>query len=798
MCSIGLIKVAEYIAVKLTSKIEMQSFKNSLFDWAAYFTSFKVYDLAFFLVSLILYALLYLYYLKLKKKDVLDLSFSHKLILVIASSAVINLLIIKFTPPNAKVVLLYFTLFFLGLVFFIKKQAIENNMLIKKQFFSERIYIFILFATLLHVFSYTLPLVMQPMLVENDYMDIPEKTIVSSKKIVDNTSYINQHFSQKIVKYDPRVDAGRDPELKEIANLNINQPQLLKYFFNNNFRRKYFYQYDEKTAQLKLFHRQPYSSEQDDLSIIFFQMKDKIKQFNLISHVNRKQLEKRQLSKEEKAFIKINTLELLNQSKAGWFLFHHSWVINPLHAVSLGDSYSNQVLIYGYVSSILLKKALDLMGGVNYQNYFKASYIIYPTYFISFLFGIWFLFGNVRSLAIAGLALGICYLGISYQLLVLAPGFNPLRHFWDIWGFVLLNEYLKNGKKLFIVAAIVLSLFSIVWSRDFGIALYFAIVAGFFVEQYIKERPYVITVITSLCLLGIMTYLLPIYGKSYNMKYMIFGVTLPQTPKLLIIKVLAVISLGYVVVINALKKQHEQSFLLVAVFIYFQIILIYFIWNPDIHHLISNTTGIILFGLILLELYHEDINQTMLLNVVNISFIAIYLFTSIFFYIGKEKISQIFKHHQIYQWNFTNAKFKSTMNPELFQESVKLIHKYDHENGIYLISKYDAILPLLSNTYNKIKAVSVALDMIGKKDMKRMAIPILQKKPKYIFVDTDICRNYINDIYNEYGDFGLFSQAESLGRATVMDNMKQLFFRVNAAYKLIEKGKLISVYEYKS
>lgn len=796
--SLGLIKVAEYINVKVTARINLQSFKNKLCDWSAYYTTYKVFELSFFFISLILFSIFYfsLYGLEFKKQNILKERFSNKLILVVVISAILNLSILKYAPLSGRTVLFFIVLFFWGLSYFCKESSLLNSHRIYSSIFSEKNYFFICFAIFMHVCSYTLPLITHSLYVENDYMDIPEKTILSNNRVVDNTTYVNKHFAHEIVKYDPRVDDGKNPKLKEVAKLKIDNPHFLSDFFDKNFRRKYFYEYSQPFRQLKIFHREVIEDEKNDLERFSHQKKALVAKFSLES--DKIKVKKNQLSSDELQFIKFNQLELSNQAKAGWFLFHHSWVLNPLHAVALGDSFSNQVLIYGFASSIVLKKTLDIMGGVNFQNYFKATFIFYPIYFFSFLLGTWFLFGNFRAVALGGLALGICYLGITYQLLVLAPGFNPLRHFWDIWVFVLFNEYLKKQKNIYLIGAILLGLFSIVWSKDFGIALYLGIIAAFFIKQYTQQKPYSISSVIGLLFLGISMYFLPIYGKNYNMLYMLMGVTVPGASKLLIILVLAGISLAYVLVVKYLKEQFNQAILMIASFVYAQIILIYFIWYPSIHHLIANATGIILLGIILLELYSKTIHKSMFYNILNVGLVLVYFSMSISFYKGKTQILMPFKHHVIHQWNFENAKFNSTMDPELFQESVELIQKYSHSNGMYLISKYDAILPVISNKYNKIPAVSVALDMIGKKDIDRMSIPILKNRPRYLFVDTDIYRNYINDIYNQYGELGVFLHEESIGRATVMDNMKQLFFKINDQYKLIEKGRLISVYQYKT
>ena len=805
--SFGLIKVSYYLTCKFVSKLDFSAIINQLCDWSDYFPHNKYPQLLFYVLTLVSLFFYYFSFVVLEKQQNFTETLNPRYIYTILFLAIIyNFLFLEYGQLTFSSILFFGVIFLTGLSFFLKKSEFNYEFFSKKNsIWSSNITLLLILILYLQIFFIFLPLFSKSMLVQNDYMDIPEKTILSHQ-IVDNNKYIKQHLSLNIVKYDPRTDYGNNPEGVKKVEANLDDNLLAKLFIKSNFRRKFFYEYDDTKKKLYLYHRNMYLDEYKELIEIF----DKKTKASLSIHelfYKSQDLPKKtkNYSYEEREFLKYNKLELSNQAKAGWFLFHHSWILNPINAISLGAPWNKQVLIYGFLSSITIQKILNFSGGITYQSYFKFMYFLYPLYFLLFLIGIYAIFKRFYYVLIAGLLLGISYLALSYQLILLAPGFNPIRHFWDIWAFVFLNVYLIENKKFYLYVSLLIGLFSIVWSKDFGIAVYFAILGGYFSEVFYENKLKNLEVIKIFLLfcLGLLIYGLPIYGVNYNFSYMLLGISLPSISNNYIGFILILISTFFILYIKFLKKNEARWFLSFSFFIYSQILLIYFIWNPGIHHVMSASSGLILFILSLFDISIQKVNffkkyKNFIIKYIILTLIIFYSCTFGIFLLGKNQIQNIFKNHVLFHWNFDKAKFDSTMEPDLFENSVKLINKYSRANGIYLISKYDAVLPMLANKYNEIPAVSVALDMIGKKDIYRMSSAIDHNHPKYLFVDTDIMRNYISDIYSLNGPLSAQDYDESLGRATVLNNMKNLFKKVQDKYELVEKGQLISVYRFKS
>lgn len=73
---------------------------------------------------------------------------------------------------------------------------------------------------------------------------------------------------------------------------------------------------------------------------------------------------------------------------------------------------------------------------------------------------------------------------------------------------------------------------------------------------------------------------------------------------------------------------------------------------------------------------------------------------------------------------------------------------------------------------------------------------IKHDSPEYLFIDSDITRNFngeifnINDVLGKKGHY-----QESFGRVSVMTNLRNVYSAISQQYRPIEKGYLITVYK---
>lgn len=674
---------------------------------------------------------------------------------------------------------------------------------------SNTIYILLIALVSLQFFFVFYPLLFKQIPIENEYLDIPEKTLLKNNKVVDNTTFINTHHIGGLVKYDPRIDEGNTFSSPFTNTVTLSFDPMLDYFIQfKSSNRKYRYAYDKDKHVLSLRGVMSEKEYKELLLLYSGHPKDKeaIKQLFVASLKKAQFHEKRIYDDEEKDFLQKNGIELTNQVRAGWSFFHHSWMLNPIHAVSLGASWWTQPLIYGLGSALTAKKIMEFLGGINYQNYFKVLYAFYPVYYALFLFALYRIFRRVDYVFIGAIFLCCCTLGLSYEIIRIAPGCNPMRHFFDMIVFLLFYSYLKKPNKLDLYSSLTLCLLSVLWSKDFGFCLLLAICGASIIRIILHERitygkliPFVLV-----GLLGCILYLLPI-NKNPNAIYMLLGYGAPGTPSKLVSFALILIGTGWLVYARLIRTNSPMLFLSLGLFLYSELILVYFLWYPSYHHLLISMMPVVALLLTWIALYeNKQLNNPRLppipISLCSIGLLAfIYLPTVMYFYYGQLKHEQIFKTHVVYDWQLKNASFKSTMEPELFQQSAALINQYEQHKNVYLISKYDSLLTILADKYNAIPTVNLALDLITTKDIQRFYDAVTTNSPQYIFMDTDIARNFNGDIFHPKDPAARKNNyILSLGRAGMLTNIKKLYSKLITQYEPMAKQGLLTVYRKKA
>jgi hypothetical protein len=585
-----------------------------------------------------------------------------------------------------------------------------------------------------------IPLIINPMTVGNDYFNIPEKTILKSGRIVDNLDYINKHNIAGLQIYDPRKDLGQNPVVKAGTNLDN--------------------QIDKVLISSKIY------------------------------------------SEEEIDFIEKNENELLNQAKAGWFFYHHGYNFGPMNALSLGASAYSQTMVYGWLNTVVQSKILDSMGMLNFQGYFKTYFAEYLIYFILFQVGIWLIFRRLNSVVFASILALSALMLLGIELIRLAPGFNPVRHAFDIPVFYWLHQYFVKESKIFLFLSCILALFSIFWSKDFG--LFLAVSAGgavFF--KGIIHQPFLSWPIFVGCLTiatGILIYFYPAPGANPTAFYMLLGVGSPNASSGVIFYLLIVVTIlfGSTIILNKTKADMA----LVAGFaLYFCQTIIYYIWYPSLHHLFGAAPCFILWFVWLLNAWVNDGAEPKIAKretlVLCLLFICVYIPASISFYWTQYKYAQTFKSHQLFNWTSEKASFLTTMEPTLFEEASNLIKLYSpNKNGIFIISKYDHILPILAGKYSEMPYNELPTNLVSRKEVELASESILKSNAPLFFADTDIGRNLKGEIPLETDpvvvELGLFSEARA--RAMVLQGLNDVFTLVTTKYVRCKSGRLISVY----
>lgn len=719
------------------------------------------------------------------------------LIVYVIFLIILNISLLVIHGMLAKIILCAWLLIFFLPMYPLMKYLVE--LMEKKEWvWSVAIFISIIAALFFSFYPY----VSGGIAVSNDYMDIPEQTILSTG-IVDNTGYINAHRIGGLNKYDPRVGRGKNatPRDKEVLKLSKNEA-ISSFVANNQLR----FDIDEASGHLIVKSRMTHDEARDLANMARNEM-EREGVYSFFYNQQSALQEKKNYSSEEVEFLRKNKRELLDQALAGHYFHHQHTMLGTINEYVLGRPQKETVFLYGWFGTVAIAEIMKALDGVTFESYQKVFYLFYPLYYILLLVASVILFKDFKYVLLVGVISISTLLFLGFETIRFAPGFNPVRHFFDIFALVSFYWYLfaPRKNKLYLALALMCSTVAIFFSKEFGLVLLLAMLATVIVRHWVDHRQsflellFVIVAIVA----AITSLLLIETGKNQTLLYVLLGVAAPAMNLVVMCSLLVLFSGIYVLIVIGVKSGDKWSYLSLFWFIYTQGVLLYYIWNPAPNHLVSlgSVWGMLL--VLLLRLWCSNYAyaakcEKMILLASN-SLLALFLFLpSISFYcFDQYDYNKVFSHHKLYRWNFPRAQFVSTMDPSVFENAVQLINKYSAGQSIYMLSKYDNILPFLSSKYNKMPFAEMALSLVTKKEMDKTVALIHHDFPEYLFVDTDMMRNHGGDVYDKddpVGEFVAPIYEASRGRAMVLDNFSKVFKQIQHLYEPIETGQLITVY----
>lgn len=676
----------------------------------------------------------------------------------------------------------------------------ENSRFDKIGNTSGSILLFVLVGWMLWIFT---PYISGSMPIRNDFMDISSQTIIEGE-YVDNTKYINKYRLGGLNKYDPRTDQGNTPAPNLSDAIKIDNSLSIRIFLSKNGNKsKYFY--DENRGLL--FIKGSMSLEDRDFLIGI--SKNNFERQEIFNFYN-KEIKNKIYTKENLNFIQKNAEEFINQVTAGHFFHHHNAMYSPINEYALGKPLAEINFFYGWFNSVIIMTLSNFLGGISFDNYIQVTYSFYPLYFL-FVIGVTsFIFKRLNYVLLVAVISVVFTNILGFEHIRFGPGLNPIRHFIDVFILLFFYFYLfsEHRKQLYLTLALTFSLLGVLINRELGIVLFISFAVSiliFIIRRALnKRRDFAILILSFVSLFILFLSVLGGSSENKTLIYSLLGVSVPETPSALLFSLLLFFSGMYVLLFYGKRESdYRWRYLLFFWFAYSQGLLIYFIWNPAPNHLTClGSVWAILFALLLKFILQgarrSFETKILLIPLLSIS-IFVYFPTSVIYAIHQINYFKEFNNHKLFQWNFPSAKLTTTMDPSYFENSILLIQKYEKNHGIYIISKYDNILPFLSHKYSKMPFVEVALSLVSDKEMKQSIDAINKNSPEFIFVDTDISRSYLGDVYdpNDRITKLLGTALLSSGRVEVLSNFQRLFLAIEDKYELIEKGVLISVYQKK-
>ncbi len=659
----------------------------------------------------------------------------------------------------------------------------------------------------------------------NEFLDIPEKTFIqkegrhdnySEKRannsdkdyltLIDNSTFIN-HFRLfgTHLKYDLLNDKGQDP-VPSIGNYILfpKTPNLQNFINDKELNRGLKYYYDDRYSVLVAIDKIS-ALEKTALSNLANEENNK-KAIEVFCDSNAGVV---QPSKSEnysgpvKDFLKKNAFEIHWQILNRWVIHHHNFTLAPMNEYDLGKNVKDIYAQYGLLNLIVTKKVLDLIGGLNYQNYLKTWFSYYYIYYGLLFVLIIFLFRDVKYATLIIILVSYLVTSVGFNYLFLGPGLNPIRHFFDIFTIALLFLYVTRKKDIWFYCLLLSSMLGVFNNAQVGLFSQVSLILVLIMLFVKNNEGLVIKRILPVVVIAAAGMYLAIwgeFGKDGFSKYYLEGLLGFPLGQKRMISVAVVISIGFAFMQVMLKIKDNRIYVALYLFFYSQALLVYYVWGATHNHFLNfapiYALTIVLFLKLILNHYPFTANrQSAIIGILIFISLVAYASSLERYYTEKNNYDNIFTVHKTYVWDFERARFTSTMDPKYFQDAVTLINKYTPQNDIFILSKYDSIIPFLSHKYSAMPYFDVSNFLVTQKEINDCIAAVKDAKPGYLYVDTDISRNLNTDIIHENVPVIGYLHNESVWRVHRLRLLKDIYNAIRDDYHLVEKGYLISVYK---
>lgn len=646
------------------------------------------------------------------------------------------------------------------------------------------------------------PFAIDKLYLHHEIFNIPQSTKLGNK-LVDNAEYIKKDNSFGFRKiYDIRrpdeslagvnCTAVSNIKIKDELNSIIDKENLDKKFSEKKSKlRTYFYSEGNKICSISKLTISEIKFLENNIYPIFNNDFEKIV-------LNNYQIPKAvDDGSEESEFLEANFNGFTWEYIAAW-RNHQNHILSPISKTNLGIAPSQIFAQYGYGTTMILKTILDHMNGFNFGDYYKVINSFLYIYYFAFATLLFVIFKN-KSIALGALGLTLIALdNFLYFHWYIAPGANPIRHFFDIFVIYFMYIYIKKPSLIKMCVIDLCCLLGVFIYPIYGLFLSIATTTTFFLRQIAKKSKSEIVNAVILTISALICYKLFSIGMDLSSKNFFSGLSgFLATKKILFLIYILIIS-SYILIIKNIKKTNTTKDLLLLLTLYIQGILLYYITISEISHFLVLAPIYIIALFLFIQLYQETLNiSEKKSEVINFIF-CLLIFTGLIIKAFPGHVKDVhlntknIKYHPIYHWTIPNSNFDSDMNPIYFEDSIKLLQKYSQGNKIYMISEYDNFLPLLANKYNAFPYIDLQWYLTENEDYNVVKDQLLTDKPKYILVDKILTTDKLESVVNER------FYTLSLMKYYNLKTLQKLFNEVSSNYKPIASSYLLTVYERKN
>lgn len=680
----------------------------------------------------------------------------------------------------------------------------------KKPFFKKHIFIFSAILVFVYLLWALKPLIFEKLRLINEFWDIPTFTVTKEGKFFNNTEWIN---ANNFIGFHGKVDADGFDNYKTVFADVKSTPEFERYLEDATKRESLispFFYIEGKGIGFALALTEEYKNA---LYRINFSDDEKERLNESFIEIDSKQydLSKRNDKiynpnyKEMKKFAKNNSYQIHWQILNRGYIHHHNHIMSAINELNLGRPVGEIFMQYGYLNTFLMYKILSLFDNVNYGAYNKIVYGFYLLYFIMAALILWFIGKRWHYIAGFSLLFVIAVNLLSYQYLYIGPGGSPFRHFFDYPVFFLLYLYFSKNNKLFFIAALLLCVAAVLNNVQFGFILAIALLVTVFVKSFLSKERKLINFETSaafsafICCIAVAVFF---QQGTMNVTFgFLSGFLSFQIPTKAIVISMLVIFTSYFAFLFMKKENKALAYVFLFALIYTQGLFVFWFRSYAFYHLLPFMAIYAFMAIIFLKALFDKYpkHESKIMLTATFALLISFIFSIFSFTETRRSFNRVLDSHKLFEWNLPGSNFISDANPEYFEDSAKLIQKYSPgEKGIYIISKYDNFLPLVSQRYSSLPVIDLQWYLNTERDIKNICAHIKNASPEYIFADRDLAdRVFEFDIINAETEVGYLNE-ESRWRVQRLKQMRKIFIDATENYSPVESSRLLTVYEKNS
>lgn len=699
------------------------------------------------------------------------------------------------------------------------------------------------------------PTILLGPLIISDLQDLPGSTHLKSGHIVDDLKYIKEN---NIIffhpPYDPRIDGGGDPKnLPEWASVQLKLTKELEQLLaETSIQDPFFNPLDKHTTPIKTEERSKialrnlkplplyYNQETQRLvacePIDALTLNGKILRDNVLAACAPEERERvnaffsglrnKQLTsfsnENHRDFYKNNQHELIWKILNRHVIHHHNFVLGPINEIDLGRSLDQINFQYGQYTSVFIHFCLKTLGPISMDGYHQFMHFVFLAYFVSSIFFAKLIFSSKTLTACFALGYAATLGLMGFEFTLLGPGLNPMRHLFDFVSIGFFCASLRCKSLYSYIAlntvALALCIIGVTFNATTGIPLTASLLVGISLTCPKRSRMENNIWLSMTVAVAIFTLIVAYLtrGSDRLTPYYIQGlIGLPESNAGISFILIGIFATYSILILYWGKIRSESRSTFIVCFCYSQSLLLYYVWGGSRYHFFNFLPVYLLTGLLALKIAHDivqaeytKLNKTSfnslassrigrLREMLIASFLALSLAAFSVWTFQFWDYSKTFFNKTSYRWDNPRAQIITTIPEEPFVNSSEIINRYSSDKSIDIISRYDNLIPFLAGKYSSMPMPDIQWFINKEADLNEIVQYIRIKKPKFLFVDTDIDRSHRYEIPSGIdSESELSLKAEAVARYHRLTYIKKSFDLVRGSYRLKEKGELISVWEF--